>query len=233
MNSLNVFKEKAIKLRKEHKSLDEITTLLQLPRTTIYYWIKDIESVIKRKPGPTKSGEKTRMVAAQKRQDAYDFGIKQYEELSKNNKFKTFLILYLCEGYKKDRNAVNITNSDPDIIKLSYDVMKVLTHKTPRFGVQVHLDNDIDLVRTHWANLLSIKKDSINVYIRKTSMTNRNGRLPYGIFQIGYSDTYFRSRIQSWLDLMKQEWSVCPDLNRESSVPKTDGITKLSYTPMN
>lgn len=206
MNSLNVFKEKAIKLRKEHKSLDEITTLLQLPRTTIYYWIKDIESVIKRKPS-FGTGEKTRVAAAKKRQEAYDFGVKQYDELSKDNKFKTFLVLYLCEGYKKDRNSIGITNSDPDIIKLFYDVVKPLTHKTPRFGVQIHLDNDIESVKTYWANLLSIDKKSINVYVRKISMTNRNGRLPNGIFQITYGDTYLRSRLQSWMDIMKKEWS--------------------------
>lgn len=204
--SMNTFKEKAIKLRKENKSLDEIVDLLKLNKSTIYYWIKDIEAVIKRKPS-FGTGEKTRVAASKKRQEAYDLGIKQYKELSKNNLFKTFLVLYLCEGYKKDRNSVGITNSDPDIIKLSYDVMKPLTEKTPRFGVQIHLDNDIELVKAYWANLLSINKESINVYVRKVAMTNRNGRLPNGIFQISYGDTYLRSRLQSWMDLMKKEWS--------------------------
>lgn len=210
MKEYKIFREKARSLRNNHKSLNEICETLKLNKSTVFGWIKDIEVEIEKKslPGPTAAGIKTRNMWAERRQQYYNQGLEEYKYLVKNKKFRDFIILYICEGYKRCRNAVNITNSDPIIIKVAYDIMKTLTNKKARFGVQVHLDNDFHEVKIFWSKLLDINKDEIKVYPRKISMTSRNGRLQYGIFQVLYNDTQFRSRIQAWIDCVKKEWSA-------------------------
>jgi len=195
-------------MRKENKSLDEIAESLQLSKSTVYYWIKDIEASIVRRPCSMASSIKTRATCAAKRQQFYDIGKAEYSSLSKNKLFRDFIILYICEGYKRNRNSVSVTNSDPILIKVAYDVMRPLTTKHPFFEVQVHLDNNVDDVKKFWGNLLGIDPEIIKVYTRKINMTNRNGRLPNGIFSVKYNDTEFRSKIQSWIDCLKKEWSA-------------------------
>jgi hypothetical protein len=228
MKDLEVFKEKAIQMRKNHMSLPEICKSLNLGKTTVYYWIKDVEAVITRRPGPAVSGAKTRKKAAERRQRAYDEGVEEYPALSKNPLFRDFLILYLCEGYKKNRNVVALTNSDVDIIKLGWAVLKKITSKSPSCMVQIHLDNSPDDVTKYWAEQLGIDPCSIKVYTRKVSMTNRNGRLPNGIFMFRFSDTYLRSRMQAWLDILKKEWSEHRDLNPNRHVPN---VARYQVTP--
>ena len=200
-------------MRKANKSLDEIAESLQLNKSTVYYWIKDIEAHITRRACTKASSEKTRETWAKKRQQSYDEGKMEYPTLSKYKLFRDFVILYICEGYKRNRNSVSITNSDPLIIKTAYDVMVTLTKKSPFFEVQIHLDNDVENVKNFWGRLLGIDPSIIKVYTRKSNMTNRNGRLPYGIFSVKYSNTEFRSKIQSWIDCVKKEWSEYSDLN--------------------
>lgn len=207
MKEYQVFKEKARQMRYNHVSLDDIAQSLNLPKTTIYYWIKDIEVSIKRKPASAASGEKTRERAAEKRQKAYEQGMQEYENLSKNPLFRDFIIIYICEGYKRNRNSVSVINTDPLLLKMSFDIMKVLTSKTPNFHLQLHMDNDADESVKFWEKTLNVKMTKIRITRRKTSLTNRKGRLSHGILAIRYNDTYFRSRIQSWIDCLKQEWN--------------------------
>jgi hypothetical protein len=229
MNSHQIFKEKAITMRQANKSLDEIAESLNLNKSTVYYWIKDIEASITRRPCSKAASIKNRNTWAARRQNFYDDGLREYPILSTNKLFRDFIILYICEGYKRNRNSVGITNSDPIVIKLAYDVMLPLTPKTPFFEVQVHLDNNVEDVKKFWGNLLGINSEIIKVYTRKINMTNRNGRLPHGIFSVKYNNTEFRSKIQSWIDCLKKEWSERGDSNAQYHVPKTCGIARLSY----
>jgi hypothetical protein len=207
MENYQVFKEKAIEMRKANKSLDEIALSLNLGKTTVYYWIKDIDAHILRRPCSKASADKNRATWAKRRQDAYDQGLREYLTLSKIPFFRDFIILYICEGYKRTRHSVSIINTDPEIMRISFNIMKTLTTRTPDFQVQLHLDNDPETATKYWGNLLNIDPKYIKISFRKTSMTNRNGRLPNGILTVRYSDTYFRSRLQAWIDCVKKEWS--------------------------
>lgn len=207
MKNLEVFKEKAIQLRKSNMSLDEISTSLNINKTTVYYWIKDIEAHILRRPCTRAASIRTRNIWAERRQAAYDQGLKEYPELLKMPFFRDFILLYICEGYKRNRNSVSMVNTDPQIIRRSFNTMKLLTDKKPGFLLQLHLDNDQKESTTFWGNLLNIDPSEIKVFVRKTNMTNRTGRLPNGIFCFRYNDTFFRSRIQAWIDCIKKEWS--------------------------
>jgi hypothetical protein len=235
MIKYEIFKEKARSLRKDGKSLTEICQLLQLNKSTVYGWIEDIEIHIQRQiPKSFHNGNKIREIFKAKRDSYYQEGVVEYEKLSVNPKFRDSIILYICEGHKKNRNSVGFTNSDPLLIKIVFDTLCPLTSKKSNLSAQVHLDNNFDEVKLFWSNYLHVNASDIKIYPRKISMTNRNTRLPNGIFQFSFNDTRLRSRLQAWIDIVKKEWSGWGDSNARCSyalAPKASPVPTTVYTP--
>jgi len=112
---------RARELRIEKRlTLDEIVERLLLPRTTIYEWIKDIPLG---KPRST-AGQAKRVAAMQAkyrrlREEAYAQGAAEFETLAADRTFRDFVVLYIAEGSKRNRNRVQICNSDPRVVTLS------------------------------------------------------------------------------------------------------------------
>jgi hypothetical protein len=117
-------REKAISLRTtRHMTLDEIVERLALPKTTIYYWIKDIPIPRTDKQSEAQRNSTAAMQAkfAALRATAYQQGLAEAPELLQNPTFRDFVVLYMAEGTKRDRNKVGFVNSDPKLVKLAHD----------------------------------------------------------------------------------------------------------------
>jgi len=115
-------REKAIELRSQHNlTLDELVERLGLPRTTIYYWIKDlpIPRTEQQSAARQRASDANRDRARAKRDAAYQQGWEEASTLLADPVFRDFVVLYMGEGGKKNRNRVVIVNSDPAIIKLA------------------------------------------------------------------------------------------------------------------
>ena len=213
MNKYNHLRKKARELRRKDFSLGEIVDRLSLPKTTIYYWIKDIPlSPTKRGDNLSKALKAARKACKKKyrllREEAYQEGLNLAPELFKDSNFRDFMVAYLCEGYKRDRNRVSMGNSDGTIVKLAYGYFNKFSNRTLRFYLQCHEDNDEDELKCYWANLLDIDPNIIKI-IRKSNSGNLSGRqwrCKFGVLQVDTSDTYFRSKIEAWIDYLKNEW---------------------------
>lgn len=123
-------RDKAIKLRTQHNmTLDDICERLALPKTTIYYWIKDlpIPFTEKQLEAMQKKADKVRQKYAALRQQAYQQGMADAPTLMQDLTFRDFVVLYMAEGYKRDRNSVSFVNSDPRMIKVVHRWMRELT----------------------------------------------------------------------------------------------------------
>jgi len=113
-------REKARTLRAQRRlTIDELAERLALPRSTIYYWVRDMPI-----PGSGPGGEWP--AAAQRkgtramkrkyrllREAAYQEGVSDYQALLQETTFRDFMCLYIAEGYKRSRHTVSICNSDP------------------------------------------------------------------------------------------------------------------------
>lgn len=193
-------REKAISLRTQHNlTLDEIVERLALPKTTIYYWIKDI---------PIPRTEKVRAKYAKLRDQAYQQGVVTAPDLLLQPTFRDFVVLYMAEGYKRDRNVVSFVNSDPRMVQLAYRWMTQLTTKKPDFSLQYHADHDVDELKKFWAELLKIEAGDIKAMRKSNSnqLKGRQFRSVHGLLTVRISDTYFRSRLQAWMDIVKSQW---------------------------
>jgi hypothetical protein len=204
-------REKAISLRtKQQMTLDQIVERLALPKTTVYYWIKDlpIPRTEKQSEAQRKKADKVRIKYAILREQAYERGIAEAPELFQHPTFRDFVVLYMAEGYKRDRNVVSFMNSDARMVKLAYQWISKLTSKKITFSLQYHADHDPEELKIYWADLLGVESDGIKT-IRKSNsnqLSGRQFRSVHGLLTIRTSDTYFRSRLEAWMDMVKSQW---------------------------
>lgn len=207
-------KEKARQLRTEKKlTIDELAERLAISRTTIYYWVRDLE--IPRKPNagwPASAREKGARAMQHKyrvlREVAYSQGHDEFSVLSAQPTFRDFICMYIGEGYKRDRNVVSICNSDPAVIRLGSYWIRKLTDHPIELAFQHHADQDPSELRAFWGELLEVEPSTIK-FQRKTNsgrLKGRTWRSKYGVLQVRTSDTYLRARIDAWMDAVRGGW---------------------------
>jgi len=207
-------RQKAIQLREDRKlTIDEIAERLALNRTTVYYWVKDIE--IPRKPGKgfaSEAQQKGTLAMQEKfrraREAAYIEGFEEFEELAKDLTFRDFICMYIGEGYKRSRNEVAICNSDPAVVKLADTWIRRFSVNPIRYSIQYHADQSLDELRAFWSEHLDIDPQAIKFQRKSNSnqLTGRKWRSKYGVLNVSAGDTRFRSRLQAWMELTKADW---------------------------
>ena len=115
-------RDKARELRTKKKlTIDELAERLALPRTTIYYWVRDIPipQTKDQKLAQRRASRATRTKHRLKREAAYNEGRRTFPILARDPTFRDFVNLYIGEGYKRDRNRVSLCNSDPSVVALA------------------------------------------------------------------------------------------------------------------
>ncbi len=208
-------REKARELRvSKCLTIDEIAQRLALPRTTIFYWVRDLP-VARSRFDPTKASaarrraiESTREKHRVLRERAYSEGYEAFGQLSRDPTFRDFVCLYLAEGYKRDRNCVSICNSDPAVVIVGARWINRLSARKVTYAVQYHADQDLFALRAFWSELLEVEPSLVAVQ-RKSNSNHLRGRLwrsEYGVLAVRSSDTYLRARLQAWMDIVRSDW---------------------------
>lgn len=209
MHDLDHLRAKAVELRSNHQlSLDEIVERLGLPRTPVYYWIKDIPLGRSQRLNHLRASEVNQENARKKREDAYQQGITELPELLREPTFRDFVVLYMAEGLRRDRNAVSLVNTNPIIVKIAHIWLSKLSRNKVDCVVQIHADHEPETVRDFWANALSISKTTINIAVKSNSgqLAGRQWRSIHGVCTVRSSDTYLRARLQAWMDKIQEGW---------------------------
>jgi hypothetical protein len=144
------------------------------------------------------------------RQAAYDAVRTQAADLLQDRDLRDFVVLYLAEGYRKDRNCVSFSNSNPTMIQFAHGCMRRLSSKPNfRYSFQYHADQDPAELKLFWAACLGIEPSSIKA-IPKTNSGHLKGRrfaCEYGVFQVQVGDTDFRARLQALMDAVQEQWA--------------------------
>jgi hypothetical protein len=209
-------REKARQLRTERKmSLDEIAECLALGKTTVWYWIEDLpDPAIKHRETP---GRRRARAAAAKvnrarfkalRDAAYAEGLSTFQDLDAKPGFRDFICMYIGEGYKRNRNRVSIGNSDPAVVALGAHWIRRLTDRKVSYSLQYHADQDPQALIVFWAGLLEADPARFRLQRKSNSgqLRGRTWRSRWGVLSVTVDDTYFRSRLQAWIDEVKRSW---------------------------
>jgi hypothetical protein len=214
-------RDKARKLRAQHKlTLDEIVERLSLPRTTVFYWIRDLP--IDRKPNAkwpesarAKGNRAMRAKYSRLREHAYRTGLHSFDAFVRDDSsFRDFVVLFMTEGFKRSRNVVSIANSDPVMVELAARWIRLLSERKVTYSIQYHADQSLEMLRGFWGNRLGINPDSIVLQRKSNSngLSSRTWRSQFGVMTVGVNDTYLRARLEAWMDRLKREWLDSPRL---------------------
>ncbi len=202
-------------LRAEHGlSIDQLAARLSLSRSTVNYWVRDLP-IPGSGPGGGFSSEARRKAALVNqtkardlREASYAEGRDLYPAMISEPTFRDFVCLYLAEGFKRDRTRVSVCNSDPAIVAVCLKWIRVFSNRPIKYSIQYHADQNLADLRAFWGSELGIDGDAIAFQRKSNSnqLTGRAWRSPYGVLYVCTCDTYFRARLQAWMDLLRAEW---------------------------
>jgi len=211
MKKYDHLRKKALELRKKGMALGAICERLALPKTTVYYWIRGTS--IGRTERQTK-GQKKGAAAMQKkyakiRAEAKAGALADAPKRFCNPLFRDFIMLYLTEGYRRDRNVVSVCNSNPQLVKLADRYIRYLSGKEPAYQLQCHVDNDERELKSFWGDLLEVDPSVIKISRKSNSgqMSGRTWRSVHGVLAVRVCSTDLRSRLDGWMEYLQAQWN--------------------------
>jgi hypothetical protein len=201
--------EKARELRLERRlSIDEIAERLAIPRTTIFYWVRDLP--LGRARANTAHAGTRGMQAKYRRlrEDAYEAGRSSFSRLAADPTFRDFVCMYIGEGSKRCRNVVALCNSDPAVIRLADTWIKQLATNPVRYALQYHADHDVEALKRFWADQVGADPHAIALQRKSNSggLVGRAWRSVHGVLTVRAGDTLLRAKLEAWMDCARESW---------------------------
>ena len=209
-------KLKAQKLRKQGVSIKEIQKRLEVSRSSVSLWVRDIRLTNKqlkklyfnKRTGALRGSiiaarnkiEKRNELTQRLKQE----GIREIGIISQRDRFIAGVSMYLGEGGKTDR-SVQISNSDPKVIKCMVRWLRencgVLEEKL-RGSLYIHDNLDEKKAKRFWSKLTGIPlKQFTKTYIVKNNPKRlRKKKHIYGVFRVSVSNASMHRKIMGWID---------------------------------
>ncbi len=212
-------KKRAIVLRKKGVAMGDIAKELNVSKSSVSYWVRDVVLSTSQKNKLNKNGhsveaiEKRRISrlanTASRHQIIREAALKEAQNLTQNLLWSVGVSLYWGEG-GKSQNLVRISNSDPDvIITMMNFFMRVCGVSQDKFRGHINTFTHSDVKKTekYWSNVSGIPRTQFFKTYQKNSSASLNKRetLPYGTVQIYVLDTKLYFRIMGWMDYIKKQ----------------------------
>ncbi len=196
-------------------SVDQLAARLALPRSTVYYWVRDLPlhgerdearaSAAGEGPGEA-TGEAEAIRPGQA--SAYEQGLSSFDDLAAQPTFRDFVCLYILEGYKRDRERVAVANGDPAVMRLANRWIWRLTDCSPSLSLSCKPDQSIGELRRFWGETIGATADAIRARgARDAEPLHRWGPAPvHGVLTIAVEDRLLRARLQAWMCRLREGW---------------------------
>lgn len=193
---------KAIELRKQGKSLKEISILLRVSKSTVSLWCKDVRLSQEAIEILSQKVTKGQMLSAQNKRDKtlkildkfYSDNYRNIENLRPSqDALKIFCaIMYWCEGGKFNNSMVQFTNSDPLVIasflKLLRQCYSIKEDKL-RACLHLHCYHSESKQINYWSKITNISKEQFIKSFKKLNSGRRIRPDYQGCLQIRYYDS--------------------------------------------
>ncbi len=218
--------EQIITLRKKGKTYSEIEHILQIPKSTIAWWLRDVrlsqrtQKILREKSkkkwsdnitaynrvyAKIRSEEATKIREGYKKEGLEEIS-KEFDELSFKDLKIIGIALYWAEGNKKDRNMLRFCNSDPSMIKIMMRFLREII-KVPdeKITAKMHIYPQINpqTALSYWSKVTDLPEQRFAkpfIQISKMSEKKRNpNTLPYGTLHLEVYSTEIIWRIRGWL----------------------------------
>lgn len=206
-------KAKAREMRKKGMGMREIADTLNVAKSSISYWVRDVVLSKKQREKLNKNGHRVDVIekrrlsriahTAERRRHIIEKAKKEVSNLMDEPLWCTGVALYWGEGGKTQQTA-RLSNSDPDVIKLMMQFfLKYSEVPKEKYHGHVHTfsKENVDRSVQYWSKVSGIPKEKFYKTYVKQSRASKNKRqtLPYGTMQIYIHDTVFFFRLMGWM----------------------------------
>lgn len=218
MKAIDHLKVKAIEFRENGYSLNEICKRLNKGKSTVFYWIKDVQIIKKNaflkkcQKNLTKSAIEASKATRAKYKRIHNYYrdkalLLWNDSLRHDDNFKQFIMMYSCEGDRKSKFSVALCNSDPDIMRYCQGWFHAINihHKKFEYNIQLHIDQNEKEILSYWGKILNIVDIRISRKSNTGKMHKRNWNSKYGVITIRFCDSYLKTMINTWGELLKKE----------------------------
>jgi transposase-like protein len=197
-------------------TVDQLAERLALPRSTIYYWVRDLPVRVPRRragvPPPVQS-DSARVLQSpsrEERRDAYERALSSYEDLAVQPTFADFLCVCIAsrDCCKHGHGGVALANSDPAAMQLANRWMWRLTDRTPHLSVHTDPCASASELRHFWSKAVGARAEVIAVQrdSRRPGGGRDARRAPRGVLKITVDDALLGARLEGWMHRKRQDW---------------------------
>lgn len=221
MTAKTVEKEKAIGLRKQGFSYSEILKDINVAKSTLSLWLRDVglakrhkERLSRRKLDAALRGAQRRR--EQRRDAIAEINKKALQDIHKVSRRELWLsgvMLYWAEGSKEKEgrpgSGIRFTNSDPWMIKIFLKWLSDIAHidrEQIYFEIYIHENskNSIPKVRRYWAQVTRYPLARFSsVYFKKDkvkTMRKNTGDSYYGLLRVKVRmSSILQRKIMGWV----------------------------------
>lgn len=206
-------KIEARNLRKEGWSIKQIGKSLGVAKASVSIWVRDIQLSPEQLQKLSERGqnreiiEKRRKTRLERENFRRQLIINKAESgistVSERELFLFGIALYWAEGSKTKRGVVELSNADPELIRVGIRFFREICKVPPeKFRCHVYLHPHLNSKKAeqYWSSVSGIPKKQFY----KTSMQqsraskNKHDSLPYGTCAISICDTELFLKIKGW-----------------------------------
>ena len=223
---------KIITLRKQGKTYGEIEKILELPKSTVGWWLRGIKMpTIIEKQTLERCRKKWRKniadynktyaqirshEAAKIREEYKESGAREIKKLTKKDLKLIGSALYWAEGNIKNRHLLRFANSNAEIIRIMMKFFRETCKiSEAKIKARIHLYPVMDQRKTtnYWKKITGLPKKNFHtpqVQISKASKGKRpKNTLPYGTLHLTAGNTETACRVKGWImGISKKSFSL-------------------------
>jgi hypothetical protein len=195
-------------------TVDQLAKRLALPRSTIYYWVRDLPLRPSNRGGPCRRLDErvdpALALLKLESEDAYEEGLRSYDDLIAQPTFRDFVCIYITEGYKRDRTKVALAAGDPAVMRLAHRWIWRLTDKSPSLSLDHAAEQSATELQRFWGE--TVGEDASDISARRVDGAGRavlhrwSTRPLHGVLTVTVEDALLRARLQAWMRRTREGW---------------------------
>lgn len=203
-------KIKAQELRKKGYSIKELKEILNVSKSSISTWVKDVKLSFSAQTrlmgnytkGQLASQKTIKEKTNQKNKDAEIFALDKLKNLELSSDFSLLLctMIYECEGSKSIKDSVTFTNSDPNLIKTFLFLFRKsfkLEEKKFRVLMYLHGYHNENIQKKFWSKTTGIPMNQFQKTFNKKNSNIHNKEGYQGCIQVRYRDVVIGRQIHA------------------------------------
>lgn len=207
-------KKEAIQLRKLGYSLKTITQRLNVSKSSVSLWVRDVQLTKSQLSNLTKrqharsvveKRRKTRLLNSEVRKSkVINKAVQQIKPISQKDLFLVGVSLYLGEGSKKKQGVVEFVNGDPELIMIMMRFFReVCEIQDTKFRIHIHLHCHISPVKAekYWSKITGVPRSQFFKTSQQHNISSKSKKdsLPNGTVSIYVCSTQLQLMMKGWM----------------------------------